>query len=136
MKSPILALFFAVSISLQLQAQIFHPEVAVLKKTYKSFRLAEVVSKSDSLLKTNQELSLRDSLAIYRLKGLAAYALADMATALGSFRDLLRADRFYQLNSSENPPSRLSNCSSQSITRSKNEMGVPSSLSNPSSIGI
>lgn len=75
-----------------------------LKKDFENFKYIKVIADADSILKRDNNISKKNLLEIYRMKGVSQFSLQGKGKAQKSFIELLKIDSTYSLDSSTTSP--------------------------------
>jgi len=79
-----------------------------LKSQFENFQYEEIISFSDSILKSNSKISRDDSIQIFYYRSIAAFHIWDIALSEESFKTLLQLDKDFKLDSTEVSPKIIS----------------------------
>ncbi len=79
-----------------------------LKEKFEAFNYTEVISKADSLIKFNLNLSNSQLIEILRMKAISEFSLLNDLAAKNSFISILQMNKDYQLDSARTSPKIIS----------------------------
>ncbi|MFZ0452930.1 MAG: hypothetical protein WCE54_08135 [Ignavibacteriaceae bacterium] len=103
MKSWIICtLFFLFSINIF--CQINGDSLKTLKKQFESFEYQKVINSANKLLAGKDTISKANLKEIYRMKGISHFSINQDDSAKYSFREILKLDSTYSLDSSKTSP--------------------------------
>jgi TM2 domain-containing membrane protein YozV len=95
-------LFFLFSINIF--CQISGDSLKTLKKQFESFEYQKVINSANKLLAGKDTISKANLKEIYRMKGISHFSINQDDSAKYSFRQILRLDSTYNLDSSKTSP--------------------------------
>ncbi len=75
-----------------------------LKTKFENFEYENIISITDSILKSNSKISIDDSIQIFYFRALSAYHLSDINLSEKSFKTLVNLDKNFVLDSAEVSP--------------------------------
>lgn len=97
-------LLLAAALPIELFSQQLSAELDSIKKKFESFEYKNVITLSDEALRSSSTISSADKIEILRMRAIAQYSLWDENSARESFKEILRINDQYELDSLKNSP--------------------------------
>ena len=90
--------------SINIFCQINGDSLKILKKQFESFEYQKVINRANKLLAGKDTVSKANLKEIYRMKGISHFSINQYDSARYSFRQILKLDSTYNLDSSKTSP--------------------------------
>ncbi len=91
-------------LSINIFSQINGDSLKILKKQFESFEYQKAINRANQLLAGKDTISKANLKEIYRMKGISHFSINQDDSARYSFRQILKLDSTYNLDSSKTSP--------------------------------